>query len=363
MCQTHARTQPNNARDLAQDAAQRLTELQREADRLAKQTTNILSELRLLDVQRQIKTQELAKADAELKQIVDALDNASTRVAALEAERQAEAPWIQEQMVAVYQRGRVGYLQLLLTADDLKSVGRMTRGLAAIVRLDRMRLEAHRRTIRDQRAALLELQARRAEVDQARATTVRARQAFERAVAANNRRLDELDIRRDLAARYIGDLQSAQSELQRSVSALPSGAAVMLPIEPFKGTLDWPAEGAILSRFGRNLADRFGSTILRNGIEIKVAEDAPVRAVHAGTVAYAAPFTGFGTLVIVDHGRGAFTLYGHLSQALVTNGAKVGRNDVVGRAGRTPTGTPAAYFELRVDGRPVDPVQWLRSPR
>jgi septal ring factor EnvC (AmiA/AmiB activator) len=363
MCQTHALTQPNNARDLAQDAAERLTELQREADRLAKQTTNILSELRLLDVQRQIKTQELAKADTELKQIVDALDIASARVAALEAERQAEAPWIQEQMVAVYRRGRAGYLQLLLTADDLKSVGRMTRGLAAIVRLDRMRLETHRRTIRDERAALSDLQTRRAEADQARAATVRARQAFERAVAANNRRLDELDIRRDLAARYIGDLQSAQTELQRSVSALPSGAAVMLPIEPFKGTLDWPAEGAILSRFGRNLADRFGSTILRNGIEIKVTEDAPVRAVHAGTVAYAAPFTGFGTLVIVDHGRGAFTLYGHLSQALVTNGAKVGRNDIVGRAGRTPTGTPAAYFELRVDGRPVDPVQWLRSPR
>ena len=141
---------------------ERLTELQREADRLAKQTNNILSELRLLDVQRQIKTRELAKADTELRQIVDALDKASARVAALEAERQAEAPWIQEQMVAVYKRGRVGYLQLLLTADDLKSAGRMTRGLAAIVRLDRMRLEAHRRTIRDERAALSELQTRRA---------------------------------------------------------------------------------------------------------------------------------------------------------------------------------------------------------
>ena len=132
----------------------------------------------------------------------------------------------------------------------------------------------------------------------------------------NNARDIAQDAARRLAARYIGDLQSA-----KRIAAL-----------------------------GFNAAEQ-------------CADDAADRAVHAGTVAYAAPFTGFGTLVILDHGRGAFTLYGHLSQALVTNGVKVGRNDVVGRAGRTPTGTPAAYFELRVDGRPVDPVQWLRSPR
>jgi murein hydrolase activator len=88
-----------------------------------------------------------------------------------------------------------------------------------------------------------------------------------------------------------------------------------------------------------------------------------LRAVHGGTVAFAAPFAGYGTLVIVDHGQEAFSLYGHLSQVTVTRGARVGRGDEVGRAGRTPTGEPAAYFELRIDGRPVDPVQWLRSIR
>ena len=261
---------------------ERLIELQREADRLAKQTKTILGELRLLQLQRQIKTQELAKADSELQQVVAALDNSSARVAALEAERAAQAPWIEEQMVTVYKRGRVGYLQLLVAARDLKSAGRMTRGLATIVRLDRMRLETHRRTMREERAALSELQTRRGEADQARAAAVRARQALEQAVVANNRRLDELDIRRDLAARYIGDLQSAQIELQRSVSALPGSTAVMLPIEPFKGALDWPAEGAVLSRFGPNRADRFGSTILRNGIEIAVIEGVPVRADSRG---------------------------------------------------------------------------------
>jgi septal ring factor EnvC (AmiA/AmiB activator) len=86
-----------------------------------------------------------------------------------------------------------------------------------------------------------------------------------------------------------------------------------------------------------------------------------VRAVHDGAVTFAAPFTGFGDLVIVDHGAGAFSLYGHLQEISVAQGVRVARGDVVGLSGRTPTGTSGLYFELRIDGRPVDPVQWLRS--
>lgn len=366
---TRAQTPSDEARDLARQASQRIAELQREADRIAQQARTILSELRGLDVQRQIKAAEVAKADAELKQVLVALDEASARAAALESERLAETPLVRERLVEIYKRGRVGYLRLLLAADDLRAIGRMSRGVAAVARLDRVRLETHRKTLRQEREAIAELQKRRAGVDRARAASLKARQALDQAVAAQNRRLDELDQRRDLAARYIDELQSAQAELQRfsesaaRAGSAPASGAVALPIAPFRGSLDWPIAGRILSRFGRSRADRFGTTIVRNGIEIAAQDGAPVRAVHGGTVAYAAPFTGFGTLVIVDHGRGAFTLYGHLSQATVTNGTRVGRNDVIGRAGRTPDGESAAYFELRIDGRPVDPVQWLRSNR
>ena len=82
-----------------------------------------------------------------------------------------------------------------------------------------------------------------------------------------------------------------------------------------------------------------------------------------GKVAYAAPFSGFGTLVIVDHGSSAFTLYGHLQEALVTAGTNVSRGAPLGRIGLSPSGGAALYFELRIDGRPVDPIQWLSRRR
>ena len=90
---------------------------------------------------------------------------------------------------------------------------------------------------------------------------------------------------------------------------------------------------------------------------------AGARAVHEGIVAFAAPFAGFGVLVIVDHGASAFTLYGHLSEATVAAGAVVKAGEVVGRVGLAPAGDAALYFEVRIDGRPVDPVEWLARPR
>jgi septal ring factor EnvC (AmiA/AmiB activator) len=86
-----------------------------------------------------------------------------------------------------------------------------------------------------------------------------------------------------------------------------------------------------------------------------------VAAVHEGTVAFADLFTGYGTLVIVEHGGGAFSLYGYLDKAQVARGQRVEAGTAVGVSGRNPSGNPALYFELRIDGRPVDPLQWLQK--
>jgi septal ring factor EnvC (AmiA/AmiB activator) len=129
------------------------------------------------------------------------------------------------------------------------------------------------------------------------------------------------------------------------------------------GDLPWPLKGQVSARFGRVPAGRFGTSIVRNGIEVAGVEGAVATAVHEGTVAYAAPFAGFGTLVILDHGGSAFTLYGHLQEAVVSAGTNVSRGAPIGRIGVTPSGGAALYFEVRIDGRPVDPLQWLTRRR
>ena len=171
--------------------------------------------------------------------------------------------------------------------------------------------------------------------------------------------IDQIDAQRDLNARFVSELQSAQQKLSDTVSALPANGATV-PIRPFQGALDWPAVGRVTARFGPGRGSRFGTAITRSGIEIAAPAGAPVTAVHEGTVAFASPFSGFGTLVILDHGAHAYSLYGYLSSVAVTKGAHVDRGARVGLVGSAPAGQPALYFEMRVDGKAVDPLQWLK---
>jgi septal ring factor EnvC (AmiA/AmiB activator) len=163
-----------------------------------------------------------------------------------------------------------------------------------------------------------------------------------------------------LNAQWTGELHAAQQRLQKSVSDLDEAGSA-LPLRPFQGALPWPARGLVSSRFGRQPTSRFGTSIVRNGIEIGMAEGQPVKAVHEGVVAFAGQFTGYGNLVIVEHGERAFSLYGYLDSIQAAQGEHVDAQAAVGRSGRNPNGTPALYFELRVDGKPVDPVQWLQK--
>jgi septal ring factor EnvC (AmiA/AmiB activator) len=238
-------------------------------------------------------------------------------------------------------------------------MGRAYRTVAALAALDRERVRAHASTVQSLREVRTELEARRVRAarleDDARKATADAAAA----VAARSALIDQIDQRRDMNAAFVGELQTAQQKLTATVSALPtSGAAIS--IRPFQGALDWPIAGRVVGRFGRDKGSRFGTAIARNGIEIEASGGLPVSAVHDGTVAYAAPFTGFGNLVIVDHGGHAYTLYGYLSSISVTKGGRIARGAKVGTVGSGPKSQPSLYFEVRVDGKAVDPLQWLK---
>lgn len=342
-------------------AESRIRALQAEADRLAAQAGTLLGELRKLELERQIRRQALRAADAELAAVTAEIEAATRAVDAMEAARAASTPGVRERLIELYKRGRGGYVRLLLAADDLRALGRLSRGVAAVAELDQRRFDAHRDTVRAQRASIAVLEARRTALAAAQAEALAARRALDTAVATQTRRLTDLDAQRDLTAQYLGELQSANAELQRRASALTSRTAADLPLAPFRGTLPWPADGTIVSRFGRSGGGRLGALVVRNGIEIATADGAPIRAVHPGRVTFAAPFVGFGALVILDHGANAFTLYGHLQDTAVTEGLTVPQGGVVGRAGRSPDGREVLYFELRIDGRAVDPVEWLKK--
>jgi septal ring factor EnvC (AmiA/AmiB activator) len=341
-------------------AADRIRGLQREAEMLASQESQLLVELRKLEVERQLKVEELTSIEQQQKDTSRKLNEAGARADALRRTAEADRPDIDARLVHLYKMGRAGYWRLLFDVDDLRSLGRVYRTAAAMTHLDRERIQAHQRTLEALARERATLETRSKQLATLGEQATRARTALDRAVQNRTALVASIDARRDLNAQWTSELQAAQQKLQASVSDIDANGPA-LPLRPFQGALPWPARGTITSRFGKQPISRFGTAIVRNGIEIGVAEGQAVKAVHEGVVAFAGQFTGYGNLVIVEHGERAFSLYGHLDSIQVAQGERVDAQSAVGRSGRNPNGTPALYFELRVDGKPVDPVQWLQK--
>lgn len=362
----HAAQSPSQEKSRAEAAAKRANEriraLQQEADALASQEQTLLVELRKLEVERQLKVEQLAKIDRDLQDTQRKLADASARAEALRKAAEEERPEVEGRLVQLYKMGRAGYWRLMLDVDDLRSMGRAYRTAAAMTQIDRNKVQQHQRTLAALDAERKALQARTKEIAVLKEEAARARAAIDRAVAARSQLVDAIDARRDLNAQLTSELQAAQQRLQASLANFDAkgSSPIALPFRPFQGALPWPVRGTVAQRFGRQSNPRFGTEMVRNGIEISAAEGQPVHSVHEGTVAYADQFTGYGNLVIVDHGDRAYSLYGYLSSLGVTRGDRVDPQAELGTSGRNPSGTPTLYFELRVDGKPVDPLQWLK---
>jgi murein hydrolase activator len=356
---------PDQADLQARRASERIRALQHESEALAARERTLLGDLRQLEIDRDLRREEHDQAARDLARIVRELDALGAKMTALETDARFQLPNLSERLVDLYKLGNAGYVRMLLNVSDLREMGRAYRFVSALQAIDRQRVREYERTMADLRGTRAGLEAQRTEQTAVHARLTAARDAAAAAAARVTAMIDDIDARRDLNAQFVGELEAARQRLQDAVSGLaPAGAeaaAIALPLAPFKNDLDWPVTGSLVTVFGKQTDARFKTAIASNGIVIEAPAATPVLAVHEGTVAFAEPFTGFGNLVILDHGNLAFSLYGHLAAVDVAVGARVARGQPVGTVGALIDGTPALYFELRIDAKPVDPLQWLRK--
>lgn len=131
-----------------------------------------------------------------------------------------------------------------------------------------------------------------------------------------------------------------------------------------KGRLPWPVYGTVLVPFGKYKDPKFNIPVFKNGIEIKAVKGSSAKAVHGGRVVYADWFKGYGQIIIINHGKGYHSLYGHLSEIFYKAGDIIKNGRPVGTVVETGTlNIPTLYFELRYKGKPIDPLGWLQHKK
>jgi septal ring factor EnvC (AmiA/AmiB activator) len=124
-------------------------------------------------------------------------------------------------------------------------------------------------------------------------------------------------------------------------------------LEIMKGKLPWPYDGQVVSYFGSQEDPKYKTKVNNTGIDIKCPSDADIQAIAPGRIVYADRFMGYGNMIILDHSDGFYSLYSNLSEMTSSVGTNVQQGDVIGKS------KDILHFELRVEGKPVNPLNWL----
>ncbi|MEA2723196.1 MAG: murein hydrolase activator, partial [Gemmatimonadales bacterium] len=186
-------------------------------------------------------------------------------------------------------------------------------------------------------------------------------QNLQRSALSTERRLTELQKDESRLNGLLASLERARrDELARGALRGAIGTPGSITTADL-GKLDWPVEGAIVYKFGRDTLPS-GGIIRWNGVGIAAAVGTPVKAVEAGKVRLVGQFGTYGLTVVVEHGNGYYSVYSHLATAAVKLGASIGKSGVVGTVGgQNSDYGPHLHFEIRGENQiALDPTTWLR---
>lgn len=333
--------------------------LEQDLARLRGQEKSLLGDVERLEVEVRLRGEELREIQIGLQRTQDQMDATVKRLNELTAQVERERPVLAARARALYKLGELSYLRLLLSVDRPSDIFRGYRFVTALARRDNQRIAAFRADLQALAAVRVDLESKTREALALRESRERARRSLDADRRRKTALLTEIVEKKETHAAYLAELQEAEARLTDLLKGLAEGD-VAVPVAAFKGALPWPADGRVRSTFGRHKHPRFDTYTIQNGIEIDAAADSAVAAVHEGEVVFAERFRGYGLMVVVDHGGKHHSLYAHLGEARVQAGQKVAAGQVLGTVGSTTLEGPGLYFEMRFQGRPEDPLEWLR---
>ncbi|WP_289002183.1 murein hydrolase activator EnvC [uncultured Megasphaera sp.] len=349
---------------------------------------NVFEKLRVIQ-------ESLDAARAEYKNISDQLAETDKQIVKTQGELEKAQTHLasREQVLSrrirdIYMHGQLNYLDVVVGAKDfddfanrielLRRIVNSDLELITSIREEQAQIASAKAALEDQRAQQAKLKdeaaAKQAEIEKhkaeqqailakAESDKATAEEAYKELEASSNQIAQTLRDR--AAARQAAAAAAAAAAAQAQTDSSSSGGSVDSSSDAYQpvsgtGALMWPVNGVITSPFGYRNHPIFGRQILHSGIDIGVDYGTPVHAADSGVVVEADWISGYGYAVVIDHGNGLSTLYGHNESLAVSAGQSVSKGQVIAYAGSTGNSTgPHVHFEVRSNGEPVDPMGYL----
>jgi septal ring factor EnvC (AmiA/AmiB activator) len=350
-------------------------ELERRMANIQGDVHDLREEVALLDRQRTATERVLETLDRQLASISGDVAETTDRMESAESELSRRKATLQRRLVDIYKRGPLYSAEALLTARSFGELVARYKYLHEIALHDRMlvnRVQVLRNDIDRQRGELVKLRDAVEEnrIDKQREDERLSLLKRDRATSLQQAQRTTQQIQARLAAirqsegRLGNMLATIEAERRRTVASRPNAPRPASTLRAADlGHLDWPVDGSLLYRFGRVINPN-NTTTRWNGMGIAAPIGSAVKAVAPGTVVSVGQLGTYGLTVILQHGDGDYSIYASLNSAAVRTGAVVRKGDPIGTVGVSdPDLKPHLHFEMRPQGRAVDPESWLRGTR
>ncbi len=375
-----AAQQDLRASELRLDSIRNLREqLQRELSGLQTRVRDASRELVNIGRQRAASVSALQEIEFQAAVLQTSLEQTTAELEAARDRHTDRSAALRKRLRSIYKRGSLHTVRVLLSAENFGDLLNRYKYLQLMSMYDRVVLDDVRKLEADLSGNEAELRQtytqienllaeKSSEAAQLRRLEQQSRRALDQvknAEASTSSRIEKAE--RD-EAQLVGIIERLERDRIAEERRRASDGSAALPANITTrdfGRLAWPVEGRIAYRFGPERKPN-GNTLMNNGIGIAAPAGSVVRAVQAGTVEHAGPFAGYGSMVMVDHGGGFYTLYMYLRTVSVQRGQSITNQSEIGTVGgeQTPEGAHLE-FQVRqpVNGtiQPVDPLSWLRS--
>ncbi|HEU4722645.1 MAG TPA: peptidoglycan DD-metalloendopeptidase family protein [Gemmatimonadaceae bacterium] len=350
-------------------------DLERRMSSIQGNVHELREEVAILDRQREATERVIQTLDRQLAAITTEVDLTTARTQSAERELAARRTTLERRLVEIYKRGPLYSAEALLTARSFGELVARYKYLHELATHDRAlvtRVQTLRDQVVQQRADLVRLRDAVEEnrmdkqLEEDRLARLRGERTtnLQQVQRSAQDILDRLAALRASESRLSNVIATIETERRRTAAARPNAPRESSTLRTSDlGRLDWPVDGTVLYRFGR-VVNPNNTTTRWNGIGIAAPTGTAVRAVAPGTVVSVGQLGTYGLTVIVQHGAGDYSVYASLAGASVRTNTTIRKGDAIGTVGTSdPDLRPHLHFEIRPQGRAVDPESWLRGTR
>jgi septal ring factor EnvC (AmiA/AmiB activator) len=345
-----------------EDVKKNIRETKESIKEISRKETTVLGELEKINKNLVRKRDELGKVYSSLKKLGGRIAGTDKNLKALEAERKALSKRLRSRLKAMYKMRKGGALKVLFSSETSKDLGRRYKYMAMIMETDSKLIEVSERNLLKLNAEKKRLEGLKSDLAREEKKLRVAKKDAETKLKDKKKLLKEVKRKKTKHLKLVKEFEGAKAELTDLISRLRKKSLRGLTGEfaAMKGRLVMPVKGKVVSFYGKVKHPKFQTVTFNNGIVIKAPFGSKIKSVYKGKVVYVGWLKGYGQVMIIDHGDGFYTLYGHLYKLLKKRGETVKAGTEVGLVGDSgPQDTAGLYFEVRQGGIPRDPLAWI----